>query len=279
MNSQINYYRINTNNTTIATSNAGAVGGLSPTEELAPPTAAGTYSTGDGTTTITNQTVGGFSTLSVGQYLYYIDSGTGEYVLMGQIESIASPATTVTLSANSTGSPAVADVLAGSFSLITITESIYIRIATQASGTTNIVIPDFSQWRTNGNNDTGTNNSDITSLEQISSVGSPISPATAIQIPFTIRTMNNFTYGTGNNSNRAWPQTTDFPSYIWIRATPATTASTLASKTMYRWTTQDSFNGATWGAGANGPTVNQLIALGYNTTGSTSVSSGSGSGA
>jgi len=272
MNSEIKYYRINSNNTAIATSNNG-VGNTSPTEELTTPTAAGTYSSGDGTPTITNQTVGAFSTLSVGQYLYYIDGSTGEYILMGQIESIASPATSVTLTANSTGSPNSGDTLAGSYNLITITEPIYIRVKTQLSGTTNVVIPDFSEWRTTSDNTNGVNNTDITILEQISSVGSPISPAAVtVSIPFTIRTMNNFTFGTGNNSQRAWPSSTDFPTYMWIRATPAVANATLASKTLYRWTTQDSFTGQVCGASNNGPTVTQLQTWGYNTTGATGVS-------
>lgn len=271
--SEVKYYRINAVNTGIATSNSGEG---NPTEEITAPIAAGTYSSGTGTTTITNQTVGGFGTLSVGQYLYYINP-SGNYVLMGQIASIASPATTVTLTSNSIEAvaPTAGAALAGAYSLITTTENIYIRVKTdKTSQSPNLVIPEFSKWRTSGNITTGVNNPNITTLEQISNVGTPVSNAATITpIQFTIQTVNNFTFTTGSTP-RAWPNTTDFPSYIWLRVAIVNNGvpAPLASKTLYRWTTQESFDGVT--AQANQLTVAQLQALGYNVTGGTSANDG-----
>jgi hypothetical protein len=272
MNSEVKYFRINSTNTAIATSNSGDG---APSEELVAPIAGGTYSSGSGTTTITNQTAGAFSVFSVGQYLYYINNSTGEYILMGQIASIASPvATTLTLTANSINAvaPTAGSTLAASYSLITISEPIYMRVKTDKTSLPNqVIIPNFRSWRTSGNNDNGVNNEDITVLEQISNVGVPVSNASTItRIPFTIRTMNTFTYGTGTNASRAWPTVSDFPSYMWIRVTPANANAALASKTLYRWTTQETFDGITASAGSSGLTATQLQSYGYNTTGSVS---------
>ena len=273
MNSQVKYYRINANNTAIASSNSGD--GV-PTEELAAPLAGGTYASGSGTNTITNQTVGAFSVFSPGQYLYYIDSTTGDYVLMGQISAIGSPATTVTLTGNSINAvaPTAGTTLAASYSLVTITEPIYMRVKTDKTSLVNqVVIPNFRTWRTDGNNDTGLNNEDVTKLVQISNVGTPVSNASSVvTIPFTIMTMNNFTYGTGANASKAWPNVTDFPSYMWIKVTPANADKSLASKTLYQWITQETFDGIAASAGSTGLTAAQLQGYGYNTTANTTTS-------
>jgi hypothetical protein len=76
----------------------------------------------------------------------------------------------------------------------------------------------------------------------VSNVGTPISIAGATEnIPFTIQTMNQFTLssGAGSATVRYFPNTGDFPSYIWIKITPAITNNSLSSKTMYRLTAQE----------------------------------------
>lgn len=273
MNSTVTYYRINANNTNIAQSNSGA--GV-PTEQITAPVAAGTYASGSGTNTIVNQTSGAFNTLSVGQYLYYIDL-SGNYVLMGQIASFANANTEAVLTSSTVnvGFPPTGATLAGSYSLITTTEAIYIRIATDlTSSPTQVIIPNFRLWRTSADNANGLNNQSIITLEQISNVGTPASTAATITpVQFTIRTMNNFVYGTGSSASRAWPNTTDFPTYMWIRVTPSngTTIAPLASKTLYRWTTQETFDGIP--VSANSITVSQLQGYGYNVTGGTTATS------
>jgi hypothetical protein len=257
--SEVKYYRINANNTAIATSNDGT-GSTAPTEEITAPVLGGTYSSG--TITITNQTAGAFSAFSVNQYLYYIDSTTGVYVLMGQIASIGSPATTLTLTATALATPASPGAsLVASFFLITNTESLYLRVAcstTEATVPGTTLIPDFSAWRTSVN---GTNNTSITNLERISNVGVPVSTASPTEsIPFTIQTMNVFTTGRGNTAS-FWPPGTSLPSYMWIKITPASSNNNLSSKTMYRFTTQESFNGIQVG---NNTSLATLQGAGYN---------------
>jgi hypothetical protein len=244
-NSTVQYFRVNANNTAIATTNNG-VGSNSPSEEITAPVLGGTYVSGGSTANIVGAASGtqDFNDLALNQYLYYIDGTTGAYVLMGQIQAIGS-ATALTLYANSLAVPTASASLVGSYFLITNTESIYFRIATEIggnAGVNRVNLPDFSFWRTSSNVTTGVNNPGITKLEQISNVGFPVSTAASVQnIDFTIQTMNVFTAGSGANSSNYFPSTAAFPTYIWIKITPATTNNNLASKTMYRLTTEESF--------------------------------------
>jgi len=173
----------------------------------------------------------------------------------------------LTLYANSLAVPTASASLVGSYFLITNTESIYFRIATEIggnAGVNRVNLPDFSFWRTSSNVTTGVNNPGITKLEQISNVGVPVSTATSVQnIDFTIQTMNVFTAGSGANSSNYFPSTAAFPTYIWIKITPATTNNNLASKTMYRLTTEESFPALN--IGINTPLAT-LQTAGYNIT-------------
>jgi hypothetical protein len=242
-NSTIQYYRINANNRALATSNSGGAENA-PTEEIAPPVLGCTYSSGSGSPNIVGVAIGSpasdFTDFQVGQYLYYVDSLSGDYVLMGQIDEI-NTTTTLTLTANSTGSPSGSEVLVASNYLVSTVESFYIRIATSTSGAgaNKINLPRIANWRSTANL-ASTNNTGITQLEQISNSGFPIVPASpAINIPFTITTMNVFSLS--GSRNTYWGATTDFPNYIWIRAVIATgqTINALASKTMFRFTTEE----------------------------------------
>jgi hypothetical protein len=243
MNSSVNYYRVNANNRSISTSNSG-LGTTSPTEEITPPVTGGTYASGGGTTTIVCQAGSSPTTLlAEGQYLYYINN-LGEYVLMGQIATLdpLSPLNIVLSSVISYTNPTAGDAIVGSYYLITVNESIFVRIATDTVSSPNkVLIPDFNYWRT-ANNVSAINNPTYISIARISNVGVPLSTAASIQqINFTFTTQNIFTLGTGNNSNRAWPSTTDFPAYIWIRLTFTGANINLAPKTLYRFITQETF--------------------------------------
>jgi hypothetical protein len=142
-------------------------------------------------------------------------------------------------------------------------DSFYIRIATSTAqaGTNRINLPRIASWRSTASL-TSNNNTGITQLEQISNSGFPIVPASpAINIPFTITTMNVFSLS--GSRNTYWGATTDFPNYIWIRAVIATgqTINALASKTMFRFTTEE--NIPEFNVGIN--TAEELIrAAGYN---------------
>ena len=233
----IQYYRVNATNTAIATSNAGTG---QPTEEILAPVVGGTYASESGVT-ITGQAGSDFSLLDVNQYLYYTDN-SGNYNLMGQIASIDQPNLQLDLYAAPIGTtPAAGATLSGSFALITNTEPIYMRIATEVVNNT-VNIPNFTTWRSENNVTTGRNNIAVTQLLRVSNVGTPVSIAAATEnIPFTIQTMNQFTLasGSGVQAVRYFPTTASFPAYIWIKITPAITNNSLASKTMYRLTTQE----------------------------------------
>jgi hypothetical protein len=254
-NSEVKYYRINANNTAIATSNSGT-GTSSPTEEITAPVLGGTYVSGASGAVITGAaTISGqdFNDLAENQYLYFIDSSNnGAYVLMGQIQAIDS-ATQVTLYDNSLATPSSspADSLVGSYFLITNTESLYMRVACSTIGAAPnyTFIPDFGKWRTSSNVVSGVNNTSITKLERVSNVGIPVSSASPVEnIPFTIQTMNVFSSGGGplsgvGGSATFWPNTGLLPEYMWIRITPSVTNNILSSKTMYRFTTVETFEG------------------------------------
>ena len=273
----VNYYRINSTNTAIATSSSGEG---RPTEEILDPVVEGTYSTaGSSGSLITGEAGSNFNLLSVNQYLYYIDT-SGNYVLLGQIASIPT-SDTLNLYENAIGStPPASSTLAGSFSLITNVEPLFVRIQTEKGGTAGngkVNLPDISLWRTQGNPNTATNNIQVIEMVRVSNVGTPVSIAAATQnIPFTIQTMNQFTQSSrGSLGPRYFPTINDFPTFVWIRITPAESSS-LASKTMYRLTTQESI--APFNTGIN-TTIQALQSAGYNLIGdtSTTVTGGSGS--
>jgi len=256
--SPINYYRVNANNTSIATSNSGA--SASPTEEIAAPTptsgtlvsVVGTAVTGSGTAFETN--------FDQGQYLYFIN-GNGNYILIGQIGSIGSQ-TSITLTAAASNAVTAGTVLAASYALITSNESIYIRIPTGAGPTpTTRYLPNFTAWRLgNGDNDTS-----VSQLQQVSVSGEPLTAQTpqATNIPFTFITMNIFTpAGQISGVTTYWSTNNDFPTYIWIKITPRIGSSTnLSSQSLFRFTTTDQQPKITVSPGT---TQTALSTAGYN---------------
>lgn len=260
----VNYYRVNANNNVVATSNSGADG--TPTEEITMPVSGGGYASGYGITTITGQTLPAstFQNFSPGQYLYFTDSTTGNYVLLGQIDTIdsASSPQTITLTSlvTATSVPIAGDVLSASFALITNNEPFFIRLATETINATQKNIPDFATWRVNANPNS-TNTTTYSRLEQVSAQGTPLVPQSAVNIPFRFVTMNIFTQGA--TSSVRWNNSESLPSYIWIKVTPqlSATNSQLASKTMYRFTTEESIPALIVGVG----TANTVLsAAGYS---------------
>jgi hypothetical protein len=248
----INYYRVNANNTAIANSNLGATGNQ-PTEEIAAPLPSpgtfSSYSTAGGLFTITGSGTANFNLFAVNQYLYYTDSISGEYVLVGQIATINISGLTLTLTSAAVNTPTASSVLSAAYSLITSNESIYMRIETNTSSAppNQMFIPDFgvSKWRQSTL--TGRNIPQQSALERVSYVGTPLSSDPVIQdIPFTFVTMNQFTVAQSGGAGGTAQVTTYFPSlnslptYIWIRVTPEIgTSTSLSSQTLYRFTTQE----------------------------------------
>lgn len=237
----IDYYRVNATNTAIATSPRGDSG--TPSEPILPPSAEGTFQSVSGFE-ITGSG-GDFENWDPGMYLYYTEALTGQYVLMGQIATIDGPLQ-VTLEATPLATEANA-VLSASFSLITINESIYIRIATSTSGAPNgsMNIPNFASpyWRT-GAGVSSNNNASQASLTQFSATGTPISTLSpTVNIPFTFLTKNQFSTSDASSVlvTKYWNSAADFPNFIWIMITPRTsaTSSSLNSQTLYRLSVEE----------------------------------------
>lgn len=237
--SPIKYYRINANNTAIATSASGA--SATPTEEITEPTAtAGTFDTytASPTPTVTGTATTFITDFAEGQYLYYIDTN-GNYILVGQIDTIPTQ-TSLTLTAAAVNTPTSSSVLASAYALITNSESIYVRIPAVTAGQNLWNMPNFSSWRLGS----GLNNTSVAQLQQMSVAGTPLSnlTPTPANIPFTFVTMNIFT-ATGTTAGVATYFSSDaqFPTYIWIRVTPKIgTSSNLSSQTLYRFTITES---------------------------------------
>jgi hypothetical protein len=262
--SSIKYYRVNAVNTVLATSNSGDG---NPTEEITAPSAGGTFASyNSGTKTVTGQAGSTFNSFAVDQYLYYTNPSTGEYVLVGQIFSIAIGGLSLVLTATPVNAPGVGNVLSAAYSLITTNESIYMRIATGAFGSppNQREIPDFgiNNWRLNDNL-VGINNSSQTALERISIVGTPLSNGGATNVPFTFETMNLFEVATTGSfqGTTYFSSTSSLPSYIWIMVIPDGTNTALSSQTLYRFTTQE--NTASIPIGVQ-TTVTTLRNAGYN---------------
>jgi hypothetical protein len=274
--STINYYRVNANNTAIATTNAGTDPNLNPSEEILAPESAGTYDTTSTGVTITGEAGSLFNNLAVNQYLYYTDN-SGNYILLGQIEVIGGN-TSITLYNTRLVTPPAGATLSGAFALITNTEPLYMRISTEINGTAGtgrINMPDFSFWRTSSNVTSGTNDTTVTQWLRVSDVGTPVSIAAATQnIPFTIQTMNQFT-ATSPSGAFYFQSTAVFPSFVWIKIVPTISSenNSLASKTMYRLTTQETINCINF---APQVAVGILQAAGYNISGGTGGGGGTG---
>lgn len=241
-NTEVNYYRINANNTNIAVSASGASG--SPNEEIAPPLSSG----GSGFLNKAGDVINGngtnFNLFDPGQYVYFINN-SGVYVLLGQIASIQG-ATQLTLAVGSYAGvlPATGNAITASYSLITTAESFYIRVATEKTSNTlsssQANIPLLTSWRVS-NNATAANEPSITKLEQYSNVGTPSSiTGTPQPISFTLEVMNQFPAFTGSTTiSRSWNSKDDIPDYIWLKAVVKSGTSSLSGQTMYRITTEE----------------------------------------
>ena len=268
--SSIKYYRINANNTALAQSASGGSVNA-PTEEITAPvksSATGVFSSyTSGTRTVAGtNTV--FTNFAVNQYLYYADTTTGEFKLMGQIEEITNATALILLDPGIVNNPTgTLPALYASYALITNNESIYMRIQTLTGPATGqMQIPNFGLgwWRLN-NGLTGPNNPNQSTLEQVSTIGDPLGySATTTPIAFTFVTMNQFPVATTGTvaGTTYWSNTGLFPAYVWIRVTPQIGSSTsLASQTLYRFTTQENMEALIIEALTTGATLQDA---GYN---------------
>lgn len=191
---------------------------------------------------------------------------------MGLIDTIVD-IDELTLTANATGSPVGNETLVAGYSLISSTESIYIRlqVGINTNNASNRDIPDFSAWRS-ASAFTSPSNNTYSKLEQVSSVGSPLTPATATAVNFTFLTQNLFQSYTQGGQTKYFQTATAYPAYIWIKATPnpTSTNNNLSSQTMYRWTTEETIPAITI---TTGTAQSVLQAAGYSNVG-TAISGG-----
>lgn len=257
----ITYWKINQGNTAIAVSNSGAG---TPTEQIAAPL------TTPGTATSSVANISGVGTTFVssgfvpGMYLYYVDN-TGLYVLVGQIQTVTSNTALVLTSGVLTAFSAKAVV--ASYNLISINESFYIRISTEAISGVGLKMPNLTAWRTSNNN-TSQNNTSQIALESYSDIGNPLSVASPTeQVPFTMQLMNVFTPGFGSGASTRFINTQSLTvNNVWLKATPATVLG-LSSLTMYRLTAEESipYFQVTFGVGGftGGITKAELTTYGY----------------
>jgi hypothetical protein len=266
-NASITFWKVNGTNTAIATTNDGAG---NPTEQIASPVNGGPPATATAVNsgvnvTGTNTT---FSTsFSPGQYLYYVDN-VGNYILVGQIDTITSNTALVLKSPVVNNIPPPGKLVAASSNLITLNESFYIRVSTVVTNQ-GLAMPNFngsgSGWRTT-NSSTATNNPSRIALDTVSNIGNPLSTAgTTTPIPFTMQLMNTFTLSTQFQTYCFSAATA--PEYIWLLAKPYT-ISGLSSQTMYRLTAEESTPSISTGftiSGLNFPgfTKGELAASGY----------------
>jgi hypothetical protein len=258
----IKYYRVNANNTTIAQSALGDSG--APSEEIAAPLLSEGSFSSIASLTITGSTTT-FLNFDEGQYLYFIDSN-GNYQLVGQIDEIATNLS-LTITATAVNTPAVGDKLAAAYALITNNESIYVRIPTVSAGTNTLEMPNFglNGWRL-GN---GNPNESVAILQQISAAGTPLVELDPVRtIQFTFVTMNVFNAsGSVNGVTTYFANSGQFPNFIWIKVTPSIGASTtLASQTLYRFNINESQPSISPVVGLN-CTQTVLTAAGYSFTG------------
>jgi hypothetical protein len=241
--SPIKYYRKTANNTAIAQQSKGVYTGYTPDQEITVPINGGTYVSTYDSVYINGAAVGtvNFNDFDEGQYLYYVDATSGNYVLVGLIEQIVDATHLKLTAVPSNNPPASGLVLAASYSIITNNESIYIRIPTVSASTNTVYMPNLAQWR-NGDQ---TVKSTVSSWQRVSAAGSPLVPASpAAPVPFTIQSVNIFTPAgsdPASGDTTYFGSNTDLPTYIWLEATPKVGSSTfLSSQTLYSISTNES---------------------------------------
>jgi hypothetical protein len=272
----IDYARINPNNTLLSQSNDGNGdgSGLTISEVIDAPANSGKFIsptvTPSGPTVTCTSDVS--ATFEAGQYLFYFDASANP-ILIGQILSIATNVITLTTNIIGVGSAMLNKEIGGSYSLITSSESFFIRISTSvvgSSGGSTVLMPNFSTWRTTPSEGvSSTVRSDISSILQYSNVGNPVTIATSQpNVQFTIITQNVFT--SPNNGTTYFNSTGELPQYIWLRANPIPSlgqASGFNPSTMYRFSTNE-FMGNAISATVNTP-AGTLRNAGYSGVGAT----------
>lgn len=243
----IDYARVNANNASLAQSNNGAGDGnnLTISEVIDAPSNSGKFISPSvvpsGTTITCTSDVS--TTFEEGQYLFYFDASANP-ILIGQIDSISTNVITLTANINGSGAAMTNKELGASYSLISASESFYIRVSTSvvsSSGGSTVLLPNIAGWRTTPSSGTSsTVRSAVSSIIQYSNTGNPvIISGSQVQIQFRVETTNVFI--TSSNATY-WNAAAELPQYIWLLATPIPSvgqSSGFTPSTMYRFSTNE----------------------------------------
>lgn len=248
--SDIIYARVTTSNLAIATSNSGGSESTSVIEDvIKPPSLATGKISCDTSTNLVTGTETTFTTqFKKGEYLYTYDP-TGSPELIGKIVNISNDTTlTLTDVALFTRTLKFAGT---SQTMLKGSESILARIPVVVSArnsngvVTQAYMPNFNEWRIPGNTLglNGYNNPNSSNLVRYSNAGDVLSvdsPITSANyIPFTIKSLNQFTLGSG----RDFWNLGSIPNYIWIQINPyGDNGVDLPQNTMFYLFTKTTFN-------------------------------------
>jgi len=108
-------------------------------------------------------------------------------------------------------------------------------------GTNGVYIPNWNAFRDAPISSGSTNNETYIAMSQISSVGSPSTPISPVNIDFTISSINNWVV---SPTGTVWATASQFPVYCWAEIAPnANSGATLAPTTLYKMFVQESFQG------------------------------------
>jgi hypothetical protein len=158
----------------------------------------------------------------VGQYIYYYDT-EGEPVLLGKVLQVTST-TSLTLTANATVTKA--GVYYGFTSTILgRRDEILMRIPVVQQGAS-VVVPYWDNYReiNTGDSLTWFNDSTTNSLERVSQIGSPITPAGPVNIGYTIEPLYGFVPTTITQNNQQvqvyFPTASLFPQFCFAKLNP-----------------------------------------------------------
>lgn len=189
---------------------------------------------GTGTVFLTN--------FSAGDFLFYYTAGASP-VLLGRIASIQSN-TSLTLTENSsTAIGATPGAYCGKTNTdIGIYEEILMRIPVQQLTATQIIMPNWNEYReTPPNPPVKTSNNEITSssMDSYSQVNNPaVIVNTPVRVPYTIAPI--FPYQ--SPSGTFFPTPNDFPNYAYALLNPYGSGNTgLAANTLYKMFANESF--------------------------------------
>lgn len=198
--------------------------GIGELEEVITPVSLeqGTITSTNGSTSITGiGTI--FTSVLEGQYIYYYDI-EGEPVLLGKVLQVTST-TSLTLTANATVNNS--SVYYGFTSTILgRRDEILMRIPVVVQQGASVVVPYWDAYRdiVSPNSLNSFNNSTTNSLKRVSQIGSPITSAGPVNIPYTIEPLYGFVSTTITQNNEQvevyFPTAPLFPQFCFAKLNP-----------------------------------------------------------